>query len=165
MPNQPLRGDETDLYTRYAAKVRGVVRARTYGPDADRRRGLQPRLGEAADQPARPRHRPELAVHRRHPRGLAARRPRPPRHRARRPTPESAELLAGPDPIDLDTRLEARRALTAVAGLPRRQRECVALQVGGRSYHEIAAHTGRTYTNVNKHLTRGHANLRVVAAA
>jgi RNA polymerase sigma factor (sigma-70 family) len=61
----------------------------------------------------------------------------------------------------LDVALEAREALRALASLPDRQRDDLALLIGGYSYREIAELTGgRTYTNVNKALTKGRKKLR-----
>lgn len=59
----------------------------------------------------------------------------------------------------LDTSLEARRALGALAALPEPQRRCLALVIAGLSYTEVADITGRTRTNVNKQLTRARRNL------
>lgn len=67
------------------------------------------------------------------------------------------------DPVSLELRLEARDALRAVACLPDRQRRPLALKLAGYSYQEICAVTGRSYTNVNKHLTRARANLQQAA--
>lgn len=65
---------------------------------------------------------------------------------------------------DLETALEARRALRALASLGERQRRYRAWQLGGHSYREIQALAGgATYTNVNKHLTRAREGLRQLA--
>jgi DNA-directed RNA polymerase specialized sigma24 family protein len=70
------------------------------------------------------------------------------------------EIIADPRP--LDALLEAREALCLLAGLPERQRDDLALQVAGYSYREIAERTsGRTYTNVNKHLAKARARVRL----
>ncbi len=58
---------------------------------------------------------------------------------------------------------EAHHALESLAALPHRQRRYLTLLVSGHSYAEIARTTGATYTNVNKHLTRARASLRLVA--
>jgi RNA polymerase sigma factor (sigma-70 family) len=64
--------------------------------------------------------------------------------------------------ITLDDTIEARRALERLAELPPRQRRDLALLVAGFSYREIAKITGgRTYTNVNKHLARARARIRL----
>jgi DNA-directed RNA polymerase specialized sigma24 family protein len=69
------------------------------------------------------------------------------------------ELIA--DPQSLDTLLEAREALTLLAGLPERQREDLVLLVAGYSYRDIAEITGgRTFTNVNKSLVKARARIR-----
>lgn len=66
------------------------------------------------------------------------------------------------DPRAIDDTLEAREALRIVAALPDRQRVDLALQVSGFSYDEIAVLTGRrTFTNVNKHLARARARVRL----
>ena len=66
------------------------------------------------------------------------------------------------DRVTIDTAIEARRALTLLARLPERQREYLSLRVAGFSYREIADITGgRTYTNVNKHLVKAHARIRL----
>jgi RNA polymerase sigma factor (sigma-70 family) len=70
------------------------------------------------------------------------------------------KLTAGPDAID--NAIEAREALRALADLPTRQREHLTLFVSGYSYREIAEVTGgRTFTNVNKHLARARARIRL----
>jgi DNA-directed RNA polymerase specialized sigma24 family protein len=64
--------------------------------------------------------------------------------------------------VTIDDALEARRALQSLAGLPERQRQDLSLRVAGFSYREIAQLTGdRTYTNVNKHLRKARARIRV----
>jgi len=67
------------------------------------------------------------------------------------------------DPVSLELRLEAREALRAVARLPERQRRPLALKLAGYSYQEICALTGRSYTNVNKHLGRARLGLQEAA--
>jgi RNA polymerase sigma factor (sigma-70 family) len=70
------------------------------------------------------------------------------------------EVIA--DPQSLDTLLEAREALVLLAGLPERQRDDLVLLVAGYSYREIAEITGgRTFTNVNKHLAKARARIRL----
>lgn len=71
--------------------------------------------------------------------------------------PRLGERIA--DPVSLELRLEAREALRALACLPERQRRPMTLKLAGYSYKEICALTGRSYTNVNKHLTRARAAL------
>ena len=66
------------------------------------------------------------------------------------------------DRVTIDDALEARRALGRLAELPARQRQDLCLRVGGFSYREIAQITGgRTYTNVNKHLRKARARIRL----
>ncbi len=65
------------------------------------------------------------------------------------------------DPRRLDDEIEALEALRALASLPERQRDDLALKVGGHSYAEIRARTpGRTATNVNKSLVKAHRRIR-----
>jgi RNA polymerase sigma factor (sigma-70 family) len=64
--------------------------------------------------------------------------------------------------VMIDDTVEARRALERLADLPPRQRRDLALRVAGFSYREIAQLTGgRTYTNVNKHLRKARARIRL----
>lgn len=66
------------------------------------------------------------------------------------------------DSRSLDLLLEAREALALLADLPERQRTDLALLVAGYSYNEIAEITGgRTFTNVNKHLAKARARIRL----
>jgi DNA-directed RNA polymerase specialized sigma24 family protein len=66
------------------------------------------------------------------------------------------------DAFSIDDILEAREALKVLAGLPDRQRADLALLVAGFSYVEIAELTGgRTYTNVNKHIAKARARVRL----
>jgi len=66
-----------------------------------------------------------------------------------------------PDDKRLDNAIEARRALEIIASLPERQRTDLGLLIGGHSYREIQQRTpGRTFTNVNKHIAKGHARIR-----
>jgi DNA-directed RNA polymerase specialized sigma24 family protein len=70
------------------------------------------------------------------------------------------EVIA--DPRTLDVLLEAREALCLLAGLPEPQRDDLVLLVAGFSYREIADLTGgRTFTNVNKHLAKARARVRL----
>lgn len=71
-------------------------------------------------------------------------------------------LQEAPTPVDPGLQLEARDALTHLANLPDRQRRYLTLLVSGHSYDDICQHTGATYTNVNKHLTRARRHLRAV---
>lgn len=61
----------------------------------------------------------------------------------------------------LDNATRAREALRALAALPERQRRDMAMRVAGYSYKEIAALTGRTYTNVDKTLDKARAAIRL----
>lgn len=71
-------------------------------------------------------------------------------------------LEEAPAPVDADLQLQARDALTQLAALPDRQRRYLTLLISGHSYTDICQHTGATYTNVNKHLTRARRHLRSV---
>jgi RNA polymerase sigma factor (sigma-70 family) len=66
-------------------------------------------------------------------------------------------------PTVVDESLEARRALRALASLPRRQRRYAVLRTAGFSYREIGQLTGATHTNVNKHLVRASRQLKSLA--
>ena len=66
------------------------------------------------------------------------------------------------DAFSIDDILEAREALEILASIPERQRADLTLLVAGFSYVEIADMTGgRTYTNVNKHLAKARARVRL----
>ena len=70
------------------------------------------------------------------------------------------------DAFSIDDILEAREALEILASLPDRQRADLTLLVAGFSYDEIAELTGgRTYTNVNKHLAKARARVRLARLA
>jgi RNA polymerase sigma factor (sigma-70 family) len=70
-----------------------------------------------------------------------------------------------PGSADTEREIEAKRALRVLAELPEKQRRYLSLLVGGHSYGEIMRATGATYTNVNKHLTRARASVRVAREA
>jgi DNA-directed RNA polymerase specialized sigma24 family protein len=70
-----------------------------------------------------------------------------------------------PDPRDPDLCVRAKEALELLAGLPERQRRYLGLLAGGHRYEEIMRLTGATYTNVNKHLTRARAGIRMAQEA
>jgi DNA-directed RNA polymerase specialized sigma24 family protein len=66
------------------------------------------------------------------------------------------------DALSIDDILEAHEALEVIASLPARQRADLTLLVAGFSYVEIAELTGgRTYTNVNRHLAKARAGIRL----
>lgn len=68
----------------------------------------------------------------------------------------------------VETAIEARRALATLAMLPVRQRDDLALLIGGYSYREIAERVGtqpRSVNNVNKRLTKARARIRRLEAA
>ncbi|MET0602130.1 MAG: sigma-70 family RNA polymerase sigma factor [Baekduia sp.] len=76
----------------------------------------------------------------------------------------SIELFPGLDPGHdaLTQQAAARDALRALVELPPKQRDTLALLILGFSYNEIAARRDVTKTNVNRHLTRARAHLRLV---
>jgi DNA-directed RNA polymerase specialized sigma24 family protein len=77
------------------------------------------------------------------------------------PPPGSWDAVIA-DGFSIDDILEAREALAILASLPDRQRADLTLLVAGFSYFEIAQMTGgRTYTNVNKHLAKARARIRI----
>jgi DNA-directed RNA polymerase specialized sigma24 family protein len=65
------------------------------------------------------------------------------------------------DASSIDDILEAREALEILAGLPDRQRADLTLLVAGFSYVVAELTGGRTYTNVNKHLAKARARVRL----
>jgi RNA polymerase sigma factor (sigma-70 family) len=65
--------------------------------------------------------------------------------------------------LDTELAVEAREALRALAGLRWRRRRVLELKLAGFSYREIMELLGVTYTNVNRHLTEGRAELRRAA--
>jgi DNA-directed RNA polymerase specialized sigma24 family protein len=61
----------------------------------------------------------------------------------------------------LNDAVQALEALRALASLPDRQRQDLALKIAGYSYAEIRARTpGRTLTNVNKSLAKARRRIR-----
>jgi DNA-directed RNA polymerase specialized sigma24 family protein len=68
-----------------------------------------------------------------------------------------------PAPVDTELAVEAREALRALPGLRWRPRRVLALKLAGFSYHDIMEFLGVTYTNVNRHLSEGRAELRSTA--
>src|SRR5215208_5531471 len=66
------------------------------------------------------------------------------------------------DAFSIDDIFEVHEALEVIASLPARQRADLTLLVAGFSYVEIAELTGgRTYTNVNKHIAKARARVRL----
>jgi RNA polymerase sigma factor (sigma-70 family) len=66
--------------------------------------------------------------------------------------------------VDVELAVEAREALRALAGL-RWRRRVLALKAAGYKYEEIAEMLGVTYTNVNRHMTEGRAEVRQLREA
>jgi DNA-binding CsgD family transcriptional regulator len=85
----------------------------------------------------------------------------------REPPSEPADrrpAFVPPGRDDPEAALEAKRALLALASLRERERRYMAWQAGGYRYREIQTLAGgATYTNVNRHLTRAHRRLRLLA--
>lgn len=66
------------------------------------------------------------------------------------------------DAFSIDDFLEAREALEILAALPDRLRVDLTLLVAGFSYDEICEMTtGRTFTNVSKHIAKARARVRL----
>ena len=63
-------------------------------------------------------------------------------------------------PVDVELAVDAREALRSLAGLGERRRAALTLQVLGYSYKEIQQLLGVSYTWVNRHITEGRAKLR-----
>lgn len=83
---------------------------------------------------------------------------------ARAPERDWETLVAGRVP--LEDQLAAREALRALTALRPRERRYLELKIGGHSYREIQEICGgRSYTNVNKHLTRARARLRQIESS
>jgi DNA-directed RNA polymerase specialized sigma24 family protein len=62
----------------------------------------------------------------------------------------------------VDNAIEARRALHTLAALPPQQRQDLSLRVAGFTHAEIQQLTGnRSYTSVNKYLTKARARIRL----
>jgi RNA polymerase sigma factor (sigma-70 family) len=157
-----LRGDEDDLYRRHHHDLRRAVTHAVNAP---------PELIEDACQNAWTillRHQPErgaifawlrvVAVHEAY--RLSAIERRDAHLEAITTAVNWEEVIS--DRAAIDNALEAREALRVVAELPPRQRDDLTLFVAGYSYREIAELTGgRTFTNVNKHLARARACIRL----
>jgi DNA-directed RNA polymerase specialized sigma24 family protein len=69
-----------------------------------------------------------------------------------------AERIADPRTVELT--VDAREALRSLAALRWRRRRALVLQAAGYSYKETPEKLGVTYTNVNRHITEGRAELR-----
>jgi RNA polymerase sigma factor (sigma-70 family) len=172
----PLRGDEADLFRRHSEWLVRVTRHRLRCPEA---------LAEDAcahawlqlcrTQPERTKNLPGwlrvVALHE----GF-----RLLRQAGREPLAEDVcrqeradggggvplpleELLEAP--VGVELAVEARDALRAVAALRWRRRRVLVLQAAGYSYKEMAELLGVTYTNVNRHVTEGRAELREIRKA
>ena len=89
----------------------------------------------------------------------ALRRREPCLERPRSDEPDWTETIA--DSRSLDDAIEALEALRALASLPDRQRQDLALKIAGYSYEEIRSRIpGRTATNVNKSLVKARSRIR-----
>jgi RNA polymerase sigma factor (sigma-70 family) len=154
-----LRGDEADLYRTHALALRAAVRSRIHGSDAlvedacafawlqlmrhqpDRGRGLFAWLRTTAVREAYRLHRKEL-----HAVGDAIDR-----------VPDDPDAAAA-----LETQLSAHSALRALATMSTHRQRIFLLHLSGFTYDEIATRLGITFTNVNRHVTRSRAQLRLV---
>jgi RNA polymerase sigma factor (sigma-70 family) len=68
------------------------------------------------------------------------------------------------DSRSLDDAVDALEFLHAIASLPERQRQDLALRLAGYSYEEIRSRVpGRTFTNVNKSLRKARRRVRALA--
>lgn len=73
---------------------------------------------------------------------------------------EDVTLGGIPGGDTLESAVEVREALTAVANLPDRQREMFSLFVAGYGYREIGQRTGATTRTVERQLLRARRRLR-----
>jgi RNA polymerase sigma factor (sigma-70 family) len=71
--------------------------------------------------------------------------------------PEQAHVAKG---ADLELALEGREVLQQVAALSPQQVRIFSLHVAGLSYDEICAATGYSWTQVNRHIGRARSRLR-----
>jgi RNA polymerase sigma factor (sigma-70 family) len=160
MSRAPQRGDEAELFERYAERLLRVVRGAIGGrghvaEDACSFAWLQ----LLRTQPERDSIFPWLCVvaineARRILKGQAR-------------FAEFEEDLAKPAPAhfdrgaDLELTIEAREALELVAAeLSEQKVRIFSLHVAGLSYDEICAATGYSWTQVNRHIVRSRARLR-----
>jgi RNA polymerase sigma factor (sigma-70 family) len=65
-----------------------------------------------------------------------------------------------PAPVDVELAFDAREALRSLAALGDRRRTALTLKVAGYSYREIQELLGVTFTWVNRHITEGRGELR-----
>ena len=151
------RGDEADLYSRLQGPLERVVRTRVRGPAAT----VEDACGFAWEQLLR--HQPKrgealfswlvtVAVRE----GWRLVRIE---GRAMPDDTPAVDAVAQAE-RELEYRARALEALRALAGLRPAERRLLALRAAGFSYREIQAIERRTYTWVNRHLTRGRARLR-----
>lgn len=150
-----LQGDEAQLFADYHAKLIRSVRWAVHGSDSLVEDACSHAwLTFLRCQPDRPTALAWLRTTAIHHAWDLSKQDRHAEYLDERPTADDA-----PEAPALDTSLEARRALGALAALPEPQRRCLALVIAGHSYTEVAAVTGRTRTNVNKQLRRARRNL------
>jgi len=155
-----LRGDETELYERYAERLRRIVARNVTGSRAhvddacahawEKLLTNQPDRETVFGWLCKTAIREGWRLAQRDLRDVAI----------DSYAPRARENLAGAAPVDVELAVDARAALRAVASLPDRQRMAFALKVGGRDYGDIARDTGHTYTWVNRQLTRARAAMR-----
>lgn len=156
-PRPAARGDEAELYRRLGAPLERVVRARVRGPAA----AVEDACAFAWEQLLR--YQPErsealfawlvtVAIHE----GW-----RLVRIERRQAAAGPAQLDSSPGPErELEARMRALEALKALAALRPVERRLLALRAAGYSYRELMEIERRSYTWVNRHLTRGSRRLR-----
>ena len=151
------RGDEAELYARLHRALERAVRARVRGPAAtvedacafawEQLLRTQPERGETLFAWL-----VTVAVRE----GWRLVRIE---QRAAPEDPIALDQVAQPE-RELENRARALEALQALAGLRPAERRLLALRAAGYSYREIQAIELRSYTWVNRHLTRGRSRLR-----
>jgi DNA-directed RNA polymerase specialized sigma24 family protein len=159
----PRRGDEEALYRRYHRALQRTVADAVHGT---------PELIEDACQTAWSkllRNQPHrdtffgwlrvVAIHEAYRLSAIERRDL---HLEDLPAATNWEAVTIDPRASIDDALEARAALELLASLPPRQRHYLTLLIAGFSYEEIRHLAGgRTYTNVNKHLVKARALIRL----
>jgi len=152
-----LHGDEAELYSRLHAPLERVVRARVRGPAA----AVEDACAYAWEQLLQ--RQPErserlfgwlVTVATREGWRLV----RIERRTAAAGAGELEQVRAPEGELELHAR--ALEALQALAGLRPAEKRLLALRAAGYSYREICALERRTYSWVNRHLTRGTRRLR-----
>ncbi len=161
-----LSGDEGDLYALYAERLRRIVRRRVNNvPDALIDDACQLAwINLMRAQPDRETVLPWLTV-------VATREAWKLSTRERRDISLDrvadldsdtvlGEVLLADERQRADRRLDALAGLDALAELPKRQKEMLALQAAGYTLGEIAAMRGESYRTVDRQIARGKQRLR-----